>query len=329
MEPEKLRDYIQKGVVLVVQLTPFKSNEEVDYDGLRKNTRFLVEKRNKGPLILTPCGSTGEFYALSDEEWKKTIKVVIDEVNGKVPVVAGASSAGTKSTIEKCKYAQDIGADGVMVVLPYYHVPDEEGLYLHYKRIAESIDIGLVVYNNPDVSKIYMKPHLLKKLAEEVNNLVGVKENSPYIPLLDAQIREAGHKVPIMQGRGEWWFGATVFLGVRGFVSGYANYMPDFCLELLKAGLNKNYKEVKEMLDKLSVYESYLKEIAPFYSPSTTILSPPYMDSSLWLSFEKASMDILGLSGGKVRSPLTDLKEEHKGELRKIILEKLNLTPVS
>ncbi|GBC75054.1 4-hydroxy-tetrahydrodipicolinate synthase [archaeon HR06] len=319
-----LREYIEKGVVLVVQLTPFKSDEEIDYEGLRTNTQFLVEKG--GPLILTPCGSTGEFYALNDEEWKKVVKLVIDEVNGKLPVVVGASAAGTKACIEKCKYAEDLGANGVMVVLPYYHVPDEEGLYLHYKRIAESINISLVIYNNPDVSKIYMKPKILRKLAGEFDNIVCVKENTPYIPLLDSQVRESG--LPILQGRGEWWFGATYILGVKGYVSGYANYMPDFSLELLKAGLKKDHKKVEELMNKLYIYESYLKEISNYYSPSTTILPPPYMDSTLWLSFQKASMNILGLKGGKPRLPIRELKEEHIKGLREILIEKLNLKPI-
>ncbi|MEM3942080.1 MAG: dihydrodipicolinate synthase family protein, partial [Candidatus Bathyarchaeia archaeon] len=220
MKPQELREYYEKGVVMVVQLTPFKEgNEELDLEGLRENTEFLVEASKKGPLVLTPAGSTGEIYTLNDEEYKKVLKIVVDVAGGKVPIVPGASHSGTKVAMEKAKYAQDIGADGVMIVLPYYHVPVEEGLYLHYKKICESIDIGVVIYNNPDVSKIYMKPHVLRRLIEECDNIVAVKENTPNVAMLYDQIRKCGDKVPILQGRGEWWFGLTACLGVRGYIS--------------------------------------------------------------------------------------------------------------
>ena len=124
MEPEKLLEYYRSGVVQIVQLTPFKKDEEVDYEGLKENTSFLVEKREIGPMVLTPAGSTGEKYALTDEEWKRVVKTVVDAANGRIPVVPGTSHAGTKVAIERSKYAQDIGADGIMAVLPYYLVPE-------------------------------------------------------------------------------------------------------------------------------------------------------------------------------------------------------------
>lgn len=126
-----------KGAVVCVQLTPFKGNEDVDYEGLKENNQFLVEKSKGEPLVLVPAGNTGEKYALTDEEWKKVIKTVVDAANGKVPVIPSASHSGTRPALERAKYAQDVGADGVMVVLPYYHVPEEEGLYLHYKKICD------------------------------------------------------------------------------------------------------------------------------------------------------------------------------------------------
>ncbi len=120
------------------------------------------------------------------------VKTVVDVAGGKVPVVVGASHAGTKPAIERAKYVEDIGGDGIMIVLPYYHVPEEDGLYLHYKRIYDSVNIGVVIYNNPDVSKIYMKPHILKKLSEETKNIVAVKENTPYIPKFSVDLLKAG-----------------------------------------------------------------------------------------------------------------------------------------
>lgn len=329
MEPEKLREYLRKGAVLVVQTTPFDENEELDLEGLKTNTEFLVEKRDLGPLVLVPTGSTGEFYALNDDERRKIISTVIDAANGKVPVIAGTMRAGAKWTSEHCKFAEDAGADGVMVVLPYYHVPTEEGLYRHYKKIAESIEIGLLLYNNPDVSKIYVNPRLMRKLAEDIPNLVGVKENTPYVATFYEQVKAVGDKIPVIQGRGEWWYIATVLLGAKGYVSGYANFMPEFSLEILKAGVAQNFDKLREAMEKLYPLESFIAEMNTKYGPSTSILPPPYVSGYMVYAVIKAAMDILGLRGGEVRLPLQSLREDDKKRLEKLLVEKLGFKRIT
>ena len=329
MSVDKLREYFYGGAVMVVMVTPFKyGSEEVDLDALKQLTEFLVEHRSYGPLVLTPTGSTGEFYAMSDEEWKKVVKTVVDIAGGKVPVVPGASQAGAKPIIERLKYLEDIGADGAMIVLPYYHIPVEQGLYLHYKKVCESTDLGIVVYNNPHVSKIYMKPHLLKKLVYEENNIVALKENTPSIAVLNAQIKAVGNRIAVLNGIGEWWFGATVFLGLRGFVSGYANFMPKTVLELLKAGLEGNYPKLKELMDKFWILDQFVAKMNEKYGPTTSILPEPYVQSYMIYAVIKSAMDILGLRGGSVRLPLINLKDEDEKELEKILFEVFGLEKV-
>ena len=328
MKPKELREYLFNGAVLVVQLTPFRKDGKIDYEGLKRNTSFLVEKRHYGPLVLIPVGSTGEKYSVTDEEWKSIVKTVVDVANGKVPVIPGASHSGTMVALERSKYAEDIGADGVMIVLPYYLVPEEEGLYLHYKKIADSIDIGVMIYNNPDVSKVYMKPHVLKRIVENTDNIVAVKENTPYIPTLYEQIKTVGDKVPILQGRGEWWFATTAFLGVRGYISGHANFMPEFCIDLLRAGLNGDYVKLKELMKKLDPFEEFVAKMCKKYGPSTTILPYPYVGSYMIYGVYKATMDMLGLAGGYMRLPMLNLKDEDKEELEKIIFEEWGLTKI-
>jgi len=290
MKPAELREFLMKGAVLCVQLTPMKSNEDIDFEGLKENTRFLIEKSRGKPLVLVPAGSTGEKYTMTDEEWKKVVKTVVDVANGKVPVIPGAPGAGARAAIYKAKYAEDVGADAVMVVLPFYHVPNEEGLYLFYKSILDSINIGLMPYNNPDVSKIYMKPHLLKKLVDTSDNIVAVKENTPYIPTLYEQIKTVGDKIPVMQGRGEWWFAATVFLGVRGYISGYVQFMPEISFELLEAGLKGDFTRVKKILEeKIEPLDNFIAKCNRKYGPTTAILPYPY-------ELEKIVFKKIGLS---------------------------------
>jgi len=328
LEPEKMREFLRKGAVLVVQLTPFKKNGELDLEGLKENTEFLAEKGSGKGLVLVPTGSTGEFYAMRDEERKEVVKTVIDAANGKVPVIAGTGHAGTIPAIEQSKYAQDVGADAVMIILPYYHVPEEEGLYQHYAKIAEAIDIGVLIYNNPDVSKIYIKPRLMKRIVENIPNIVGVKENTPYVATLYEHIKTVGDKIPILQGRGEWWFAATAFLGVRGYISGYANFMPERSLDILNAGISGNYVRLKELMDALAPYEGFIAKMCEKYGPSTTILPYPYIGSYMLYGVMKATMDMLGLCGGCMRLPLLDIKDEDKKELEEIVFEKLKLNKV-
>lgn len=325
MEPERLREYLSRGAILVVQITPFREDESLDLEGLKLNTEFLVEKRSLGPMVLVPTGSTGEFYALNDEERKKVISTVVDVAGGKIPVIAGTMRAGARWTAELSKYAEDIGADGVMVVLPYYHIPGEEGLLRHFKEVADSIDIGLLLYNNPDVSKIYVNPKLMKRLVTEISNLVGVKENTPYIATFYEQVKAVNGKIPIIQGRGEWWYISTVILGATGYVSGYANFMPELSFEILKAGIDRDFSKLGELLKKVSILEEFISEMNEKYGPSTSILPPPYIQGYMVYATIKAAMDIIGLRGGRVRLPLLDLRIEDKKRLEKILLEDLCL----
>lgn len=190
------------------------------------------------------------------------------------------------------------------------------------------MDIGVVPYNNPDASKIYMMPHILKRLVETTDNIVAVKENTPFIPTLYEHIKTVGNRIPILHGRGEWWFAATVLLGVRGYISGYANFMPKISFDLLKARIGGDFLRVKEIMRKLDPYEEFIAKMCKKYGPSTTILPYPYVSSYMIYAVMKATMDMLGLKGGHMRLPLLDLKEEDKKELEKIVFENLRLEKV-
>lgn len=325
LKAEALRELLMRGSVLVVQMTPFTKDEEVDIEGLRENTRYLVEVAKKGPLVLVPCGSNGEFYAMSEDEVMRVIRAVVDEANGKVPVVAGTGAAGTKVATALSKYAQDVGADGVQVVLPYYHIPTEEGMYLHFKKVAEAVDIGVIVYNNPSVSKCYIRPQLMKRIVNEVPNIVGIKENTPLIDVFHQQVKTVGGKVPVVQGRGERWYTFTAPLGARGFVSGLANFMPEFSLELLRAGSEGDYNRVFQLIKRLEPLEEFTARMTEKYGPSTSILQPPYTTSYVYMSVRKAAMNVLGLKGGYMRSPLVSLRDEDIAELKRVLLEEMGL----
>jgi len=289
---EKLRG------VLVVMVTPFTEKDEVDEEGLRENTRFLVEK---GVNVLVPTGSTGEFYALFDDERKKVIRTVVDEANGKVPVVAGTAHAGTKLTLEMSRYAEDVGADGAMIVSPYYHHPSDEGIYQHYRTVAEGLNIGIMVYNNPRTSKVTIKPPLMARLAE-IDQIVADKETTYDMKQFHDMISLVGDKIQVLCGMGELWYSFVAPLGSPGFISSTANFAPEISLNLYHAAEKGDFAEVKRVIEFISPLERLSDKLGHRF-----------------VSMVKEAMNLLGLSGGRVRLPLTPLTENEEKELRKAL----------
>jgi len=305
-----------KGVI-VVMVTPFKENGEVNFKGLEDNTSFLAEKAQGRDFIFTPTGSTGEFYALTDDERKEVIKRVIKKTDGRVPIFAGAAHAGTKETIEMAKYAESVGADGVQIVLPYYHIPDEEGMYRHFATLAESINIGIMVYNNPRVTGSWIKPSLMARLAQ-YDNIVAVKENTPDIMGAYDMIKAVGDNCKVFTGLGEIMYSFESLHGACGFVTGNGNFDLERPYRLYEAASKMDYKKVQELIQEFHPYYDFISRMKQIYGPSTNY-SSSLPGGYISISVYKEAMNILGLCGGKVRLPLIDLSEEHIKELKSIL----------
>ena len=160
-------------------VTPFKTNGAVDEPALRD----LVDRQIKGGIeALVPVGSTGEGATLAEDEQAHVIETVADQVNGRVPVIAGASSNSTVRAIALAKEAQRRGADAILTVAPFYNKPTQEGLYQHFGSIAEAVDIPVVIYNVPGRTASNIEAGTALRLAEEVPNIAGVKEASANFP---------------------------------------------------------------------------------------------------------------------------------------------------
>ena len=157
---------------LTALVTPFK-NGAVDEAAYREFIEFQISEGIHG---LVPCGTTGESATLSHEEHERVIEICIDQVKGRVPVLAGAGSNNTIEAIRLTRFAQKAGADGALLITPYYNKPTQEGLYRHFKAIAEAVDMPLVPYNVPGRTGTNLLPATLSRLAHEFPNIVGVKE---------------------------------------------------------------------------------------------------------------------------------------------------------
>jgi 4-hydroxy-tetrahydrodipicolinate synthase len=309
---EELKKKI-KGVV-VVNITPFNKDGSVDMGGFRANLQWMLEKVEGKDYIFNPLGSTGEFYAMSDDECKAIMKATAEEVKGKLPVFVGAGRAGTQETVKMCKYAESVGVDGVQVILPYYFAATEEGAYQHYKTIAENIKIAVMVYNYPVPSGSWIKPPLMAKIAK-IPNIIACKENTinvtEYILMKKTVDPE---DMTIICGKGEQYFSYEALVGCPGLVSTNANLLPDWSYSIYQAALERDFTEVDRLMKTMSPYTSFIDRITS-KRPHIGVNGP----APMFIPVTKAAMDMAGLRGGEVRLPITGLTAEEKDELSGIL----------
>ncbi len=304
--------------VMVVQATPFNADGSLDLDGMRANTQFLVERCRGRRFVLVPTGSTGEAYALSDGERLKVIETVVDTVAGALPVVAGTAAAGTEQTIALSQAAEKAGADGVQVVLPYYHVPSEDGLVRHFLRLGDALQIGVMIYNNPVVSKLWMAPHLMARCAEHPQ-IVADKENVAEVHLFKAMCDAIDPaRMTVVCGLGDLQFAYAAALGCPGFVTWTANVAPELSLALLEAADACDFRRVREIIAKTGPLYEFAGLCAQRRGRDPWVL-PGFTAGHIYVAVLKAALEIMGLAGGPVRGPGDELTAEERRSLRAIL----------
>lgn len=208
----------------VTTITPFKSKTyELDLDGARENARFLVESDVSS---IVPLGTVGEFASLSKDERLKLAEVVLDQINGKKKTIVGVSHTSFVEVIDFAKHAKDCGADAVLLIPPYYFKDREEGLISFLKLVSSKVDIGMVLYNVPGLSKINMTSTLLSKILDAVDGIVAIKDATKDLTQLADSVETIGRRVPVIAGAEELsYYG--LLAGSPGATSGMANFAPD------------------------------------------------------------------------------------------------------
>jgi 4-hydroxy-tetrahydrodipicolinate synthase len=215
--------------VFTALVTPFK-NGKVDEDALKDLIGFQLKGDVDG---LVPCGTTGEAPTLSYEEHERVIELTVKYAGGSVPVIAGTGSNSTKEAIELTESAKRLGADACLLTTPYYNKPTQEGLYRHYKEIAEAVDISLVLYNIPGRTGINMAPETIKRVAE-IPNVVGIKEASGSLVQVSEIYRLTGGRFTIFSGDDNIFL-PMMSVGAVGVISVISNIMPKELKELYRA----------------------------------------------------------------------------------------------
>lgn len=279
------------GVALV---TPFHEDKSINYEMLATLIEFQIENKTDAIII---CGTTGEPATLSEEEQCSVIRFTVEQVKKRIPVIVGTGANSTERAVCKAKVAQQLGADGVLVVTPFYNKATQEGLFLHYKVIADAVSIPMILYNVPSRTGCNLMPETVERLVNTCENIVGVKEASGNIVQIAKLASLVGNKVAIYSGNDNQII-PVLSLGGKGVISVLANVLPKQTHQMVQDYLEGNTKHALWMqLELLSFVEALFQEVNPI----------PV----------KAAMQMMGYDCGTLRLPLTELEEEHKKSLAK------------
>ena len=226
-------------------ITPFK-NGKVDTKAFRKLVEWQIDQGTHG---LVPCGTTGESPTLTHDEHREVVELCIEAASGRVPVIAGTGSNSTAEAVELTRHAKSAGADGALVVTPYYNKPTQEGLYLHYKAINDCTDIPILIYNIPGRSVVDMTVDTMARLFK-LKNIVGVKDATANMARVSQQRAALGKDFVQLSGEDATALGFMAH-GGQGCISVTANVAPALCSEFQLACLGGNFKRALEIQDRL------------------------------------------------------------------------------
>ncbi|PPC00688.1 4-hydroxy-tetrahydrodipicolinate synthase [Acinetobacter pittii] len=281
---------IQGSIVAIV--TPMLKDGGVDWKGLEKLVEWHIEQ---GTNSIVAVGTTGEASTLSMEEHTQVIKEIIRVANKRIPIIAGTGANSTREAIELTKAAKDLGADAALLVTPYYNKPTQEGLYQHYKAIAEAVELPLILYNVPGRTGVDLSNDTAVRLAE-ISNIVGIKDATGDVPRGKALIEALNGKMAVYSGDDETAW-ELMLLGADGNISVTANIAPKAMSEVCAVAIAKDEQQAKTLNNKIANLHNIL------FCESNPI-------PVKWALHE------MGLIDAGIRLPLTPLAEQYREPLR-------------
>ena len=284
-----------RGVIVAI-VTPFTEDGELDIENVKRITNYLLGKGVHG--IMT-TGGNGEGSHLLREEKKAVTQVVVEIVKGRVPVIAGTAACSTMETILLTKDAAEVGADAAIVTPPFYFTIPDNCLYEHYERLASSVDIPVVVYNNPLYTGNNLLPELIAKLAD-INGIIGLKQSNVDLGQLVEVIRLVGDKISILTGIDSQFY-PSLCAGSKGIFSTAACVVPQQMVDLFNAFMKGNHKAASAIHMKLQSLNRFFEYDPGYVAPC------------------KEALIMLGLPAGPVRQPLPHLTEQHRTQIRQAL----------
>ena len=283
----------QGSIVAIV--TPFK-NDKLDEEALSNLIEWHIAQ---GTNAIVPCGTTGESATLEYDEHYRVIDLTIQVVKGRVPVIAGTGANSTSETIIMTRKAMELGADGALLVAPYYNKPTQEGLYRHYKTIAEAVDIPQVLYNVPGRTAVNVLPETVARLAD-IRNIVAIKEATGNMAQVSEVIRLCGDKITVLSGDDFTTFN-LMLLGGKGTISVSANVAPNDVSAMCRALLKGNVDEARKLHFKL---EPLNKAMFIETNPISV----------------KTALSLMGKIQEEMRLPLCEMSSENREKLKNVLI---------
>jgi len=278
--------------------TPMKDNGEIDYEKFGELIEFQIANQTDAIVV---CGTTGEASTLSHEEHLDAIKYCVEKVNGRIPVVAGTGSNCTETAVYLSTEAEKYGVDGVLLVSPYYNKATQNGLYKHFKTVAESIKVPVILYNVPSRTGCNILPETIVRLCKDVDNILGVKEAS-------GNISQIAHLAAISHGCVDIYSGnddqivPIMALGGVGVISVLSNVAPRQTHEICQKFLDGDVEGSRKMqLEAMDLCNALFCEVNPI----------PV----------KKALNLMGICGGTLRMPLTEMEEANAARLEKAMKE--------
>ena len=278
----------------VALVTPF-ANGKVDYEALEKLIEFQIKS---GTRTLVPCGTTGESATLSYEEHNQVIRFCVEKANKRIKVLAGTGSNNTDEAILLTRYAKEAGADGALLITPYYNKPTQEGMYLHFKKVAENVDIPQVLYNVPGRTGVNLLPETVVKLSK-IKNIIGVKEASCSLEQVSQIVQHADDDFIVLSGEDSLTY-PILALGGRGVISVVGNIIP---------------ADVAEMIE--SFEQGHIKKSRGMHFQMFDLMRAMFLETNPIPV--KTAMGIMGLCSAELRLPLSEMSEGNVHKLKKVM----------
>lgn len=283
------------GVAIV---TPMKANGEVNYEAFARNIEYQIANNTDAIIV---CGTTGESSTLSHEEHLECIRFCAEKVAGRIPVVAGTGSNCTETAIYLSQEAEKYGVNGLLLVTPYYNKATQNGLYNHFKAVAESVSIPVILYNVPSRTGCNILPETVVRLCHDVKNIVGVKEASGNISQIAQLAALAKGTVDIYSGNDDQIV-PILSLGGKGVISVLSNVAPQQTHDICQKFFDGDVAGSRDMqLEALDLCKALFSEVNPI----------PV----------KKALNLMGMEAGTLRMPLSEMEEANAAKLEKAMKE--------
>ncbi len=281
--------------IIPAMVTPVTMEDELNETALRKLTDYLIEGGVHGVFAI---GSQGEFWGFSAEEKQRVWDIVVEQTAGRVPVYAGSAAVTTREAIHLTQLAEKSGVDAVSVLTPYFISPNEDELYDHFKAIADSTSLPIILYSNPDRTGVGISPRLIARLAE-VENIVGIKDSSGDIQLTLQYIQKTPDDFAVLMGRDTLIY-VGLLIGAKGAIAATGNVVPNLVAQIYDRFITGDSQGAKEAQEALA----------------------PLRLAFAWGTFPvviKEALDLIGMEAGPARAPVGTMSEDQRERLRQVL----------